>query len=180
MKWICKVCGYIYEGEEPPEVCPVCKAGRENFEPYSNELSWPDSHKLGAARGLDQNSLNSIKSLYAELNESVGIYLAMARAAQREGFPEIALAQKDIAKEKARQSALIAELLGESVSADAKSNLELRIASEHTLAQKLKNMAELAHKNGNDAIHDILHEICKDTSRVGMAQEGLYKRHSNK
>jgi rubrerythrin len=176
MKWICKICGYIYEGDEPPEICPVCKAGKEYFEPYSSERSWPDNHKLGLARGLDKDSIKSLKALYAKLSDSVAVYLSMARASQREGFPEIALVQKDIAQEKAKHAALIAEMLGESVSADAKSNLDLRIAAEHSLAQKLKDMADLLQAKGNNAIHDVINEICKDTSRLGMAQEGLYKR----
>ncbi|MDO5021945.1 MAG: NADH peroxidase [Eubacteriales bacterium] len=180
MKWICKVCGYIYEGAEPPEICPVCKVGKEQFEPYSNELSWPDSHQLGIARGIDQDSLKALRALYTELSESVGTYLAMARAAQREGLPSVALMQKDIAQEKARHASLIAELLGEVASKDTKNNIELRVASEHSLAHKLKERSEFAHANGNDSIHDVIHEICKDSSRIGMAQEGLYKHLSKK
>lgn len=176
--FVCSVCGYIHTGEEPPEHCPQCKAPKEKFyEKKGDSKQWADEHKIGVAQGVDTEVLEGLKAnFYGECTE-VGMYLAMSRQADREGFPEIAEAYKRIAFEEAEHAAKFAELLGEVVHADTRKNLQLRVEAEYGACQGKKDLATKAKQLNYDAIHDTVHEMCKDEARHGAAFEGLLKRY---
>src|SRR5574344_1017004 len=134
-KFRCKVCGYVYEGEVPPAQCPLCKAPADQFEeiveePVAKKYDWADEHKIGVAKGLDEEVVKGLRMNFEGECTEVGMYLAMSRQADREGYPEIAEAYKRYAYEEADHASRFAELLGEVVSADTKKNLEVRIAAE--------------------------------------------------
>ncbi len=177
-KWVCAVCGYVFEGEQPPEKCPQCGAPKEKFsEKKENSMTFADEHKIGIAKGVDPKVLEGLKAnFYGECTE-VGMYLAMSRQADREGYPEIAEAYKRIAYEEAEHSAKFAELLGEVVLPDTKKNLEMRVDAEFGACLGKKDLATLAKNLNYDAIHDTVHEMCKDEARHGAAFQGLLKRY---
>jgi rubrerythrin len=177
-KFVCSVCGYVYEGEEAPEKCPICKAPAEKFiAKDSDKLSWADEHVVGVAVGVDQEVVEGLRANFMGECTEVGMYLAMSRQADREGFPEIAEAYKRIAFEEAEHAAKFAELLGEVVAADTKKNLQMRVDAEHGACQGKKDLATLAKKLNLDAIHDTVHEMCKDEARHGAAFKGLLNRY---
>ena len=162
-KFVCTVCGYVHEGDQAPEVCPICKAPREKFiEKNEDELQWADEHKVGVAKDIDPEVLQGLRENFMGECTEVGMYLAMSRQADREGFPEVAEAYKRIAIEEAEHAAKFAELLGEVVTDSTKKNLEMRVDAEHGACQGKKDLATLAKKLNYDAIHDTVHEICKD------------------
>jgi Rubrerythrin len=177
MKWVCKVCGYVHEGAEPPEKCPVCRAPKEKFEKLADERVWADEHRIGVAQGLDERVVEDLRLNFVGECSEVGMYLAMSRQADREGFPEVAEAYKRIAFEEAEHAAKFAELLGEVVFADTKKNLSLRVDAEYGATDGKKKLADLAKQLGYDAVHDTVHEMCKDEARHGKAFEGLLKRY---
>ena len=177
-KFVCTVCGYIHEGETiEGVVCPVCKVGAEKFEEMKGELNWADEHRIGVAAGVDEEILEGLRANFVGECTEVGMYLAMSRQADREGFPEVAEAYKRIAIEEAEHAAKFAELLGEVVVADTKANLEARVAAEHGATQGKLDLAKLAKELNLDAIHDTVHEMCKDEARHGKAFEGLLNRY---
>lgn len=176
-KFVCTVCGYIHEGETAPEVCPVCKVGADKFEEMSGELVWADEHRIGAGAGVDAEIVEGLRANFTGECTEVGMYLAMSRQADREGYPEVAEAYKRIAIEEAEHAAKFAELLGEVVVADTKANLEARVAAEHGATQGKLDLAKLAKELNLDAIHDTVHEMCKDEARHGKAFEGLLNRY---
>ena len=177
-KFVCSVCGYVHVGEEAPEKCPQCKAPKEKFnEKVEGEMTWADEHKIGVAKDVEPEVLESLRANFVGECTEVGMYLAMSRQADREGFPEIAEAYKRIAFEEAEHAAKFAELLGEVVTPDTKKNLELRLEAEHGACQGKKDLATLAKKLNLDAIHDTVHEMCKDESRHGQAFKGLLNRY---
>lgn len=177
-KFVCSVCGYVYEGEEAPERCPQCKAPREKFiEKKEEEAAWADEHRIGIAKDVDPEVLEGLRANFTGECTEVGMYLAMSRQADREGFPEVAEAYKRIAFEEADHAAKFAELLGEVVTISTKKNLELRVEAEHGACQGKKDLATLAKKLNLDAIHDTVHEMCKDEARHGAAFKGLLKRY---
>ena len=177
-KFVCTVCGYIHEGDFAPDVCPVCGAKSDKFvEKNENEMSWADEHKIGVAKGVDAEVLEGLRANFVGECTEVGMYLAMSRQADREGFPEVAEAYKRIAFEEADHAAKFAELLGEVVVADTKKNLEMRVDAEHGACQGKKDLATLAKKLSYDAIHDTVHEMCKDEARHGAAFKGLLNRY---
>ena len=176
-KWVCQVCGYIYEGENAPAECPVCHVGAEKFEELKGEMVWADEHRIGVAQGVDEQVVEELRANFVGECTEVGMYLAMSRQADREGFPEVAEAYKRIAIEEAEHAAKFAELLGEVVVADTKANLEARVAAEHGATQGKKDLATLAKQLNLDAIHDTVHEMCKDEARHGKAFEGLLNRY---
>lgn len=178
-KFVCTVCGYIYEGEQPPEFCPICKAGSDKFIEQTGEMTFADEHHVGTAKGVDQRILEGLRANFTGECTEVGMYLAMSRQADREGFPEVAEAYKRIAFEEAEHASKFAELLGEVVDADTKTNLEKRVAAEHGACQGKKDLATLAKQLNLDAIHDTVHEMCKDEARHGKAFAGLLKRYFN-
>ena len=179
-KFVCTVCGYIHEGETAPEVCPVCKVGADKFEEMKGELKWADEHRIGVAQGVDEEILEGLRANFVGECTEVGMYLAMARQADREGYPEVAEAYQRIAFEEAEHAAKFAELLGEVVVADTKANLEARVEAEYGATEGKLKIAKKAKELGLDAIHDTVHEMCKDEARHGKAFLGLLERHFGK
>lgn len=178
-KFVCTICGYVHEGDSAPEFCPVCKAPTEKFKEMeaSGGLEWADEHRVGVAKGVDEEVVAGLRSNFEGECTEVGMYLAMARVAEREGYPEIGAFYKLAAWEEAEHAAKFAELLGECVTDSTKKNLELRVAAEHGATQGKKDLATLAKKLNLDAIHDTVHEMCKDEARHGKGFEGLLKRY---
>ena len=177
-KFICTVCGYVHEGTEPPKNCPQCKAPAEKFvEQATTGLVFADEHRIGVAQGVDPEILEGLRQNFTGECTEVGMYLAMSRQADREGYPEVAEAYKRIAFEEADHAARFAELLGEVLDTSTKKNLEARVAAEHGATQGKKDIATKAKKLDLDAIHDTVHEMCKDEARHGMAFQGLLKRY---
>jgi rubrerythrin len=176
-KFVCSVCGFVYEGEEAPDKCPVCGVAKEKFVEQSGELTFADEHVIGVAKGIDQEVIDGLHANFTGECTEVGMYLAMSRQADREGYPEIAEAYKRIAFEEAEHAAKFAELLGEVVEADTKANLQARVDAEHGACQGKKDLATLAKKLNLDAIHDTVHEMCKDEARHGKAFKGLLDRY---
>jgi len=177
-KFVCSVCGYIFEGEAAPEKCPQCGALKEKFsEKVEGDFTWADEHKIGVAKDVDAEVLAGLRANFTGECTEVGMYLAMSRQADREGYPEIAEAYKRIAFEEADHASKFAELLGEVVFSDTKKNLELRVDAEHGACQGKKDLATLAKKLNYDAIHDTVHEMCKDEARHGSAFKGLLNRY---
>jgi len=179
-KFICTVCGHIHEGENPPEVCPVCGVGSDKFEEQSGELQWADEHRIGVAQGVDPEIIEGLKANFQGECTEVGMYLAMSRQADREGFPEIAEAYKRIAWEEAEHAAKFAELLGDVLVADTKKNLQMRVDAEYGACKGKKDLATKAKQMNLDAIHDTVHEMAKDEARHGKAFKGLLDRYFNK
>lgn len=180
-KFICTVCGYIFEGEAAPDACPVCKAPADKFiEKGNEELVWADEHRIGVAKDVDPQVLEGLRANFVGECTEVGMYLAMSRQADREGFPEVAEAYKRIAFEEAEHAAKFAELLGEVVVADTKENLKARVEAEYGATAGKKELATLAKKLNYDAIHDTVHEMCKDEARHGKAFKGLLERYFQK
>lgn len=177
-KFVCGICGYIYEGNEGPDNCPQCKAPKDKFsEKVEGVLQWADEHRVGIAQGVDPEVLEGLRANFTGECTEVGMYLAMSRQADREGYPEVAEAYKRIAWEEAEHAAKFAELLGEVVDADTKKNLQLRVDAEYGATQGKKDLATLAKKLNLDAIHDTVHEMCKDEARHGKAFKGLLDRY---
>ena len=166
-KFVCTVCGYVYEGEQAPEVCPICKVGADKFMEQSGDLVFADEHRIGIAKGVDPRIIEGLQANFAGECTEVGMYLAMSRQADREGFPEVAEAYKRYAFEEAEHAAKFAELLGEVVTNSTKENLQLRVNAEHGATQGKKDLATLAKELGLDAIHDTVHEMAKDEARHG-------------
>ncbi len=177
-KFVCTVCGYVHEGDAAPAECPLCKAAAEKFvEQTQQELAWADEHKIGVAQGVDPEIIEGLKRNFAGECTEVGMYLAMSRQADREGYPEVAEAYKRIAFEEAEHAAKFAELLGEVVQASTRTNLEMRVAAENGACKGKKELATRAKQLNYDAIHDTVHEMCKDEARHGQVFAGLLKRY---
>jgi rubrerythrin len=177
-KWVCGICGYVHEGAEAPAVCPQCKAVREKFKQAAEgELNWADQHVVGVAKGVEPKLLEGLQAHFLGECTEVGMYLAMSRVADREGYPEVAEAYKRIAWEEAEHAAKFGELLGEVVTDSTKKNLQLRVEAEYGACAGKKEMATLAKQLGLDAIHDTVHEMCKDEARHGQAFRGLLQRY---
>lgn len=177
MKWVCSVCGYVHEGDQPPEKCPQCKAPASKFNKQSGDLVFADEHVVGVAKGVDERILEGLRLNFNGECTEVGMYLAMSRAAHREGYPEIAEAFHRYALEEAEHAAKFAELLGEVLSDSTKANLEARVAAEHGACQGKKDLAKLAKELNLDAIHDTVHEMAKDEARHGKGFKGLLERY---
>lgn len=181
-KFRCKVCGYIHEGDAAPAECPVCHVGADKFEEIvetQGSLAWADEHKIGVAQGVDPEILEGLRAHFNGECGEVGMYIAMSRQADREGYPEIAEAFKRYAFEEADHAARFAELLGECVW-DTKTNLEKRMLAEQGACEDKKRIATLAKQQNLDAIHDTVHEMCKDEARHGAGFQGLYNRYFGK
>ena len=177
--YVCKVCGYIHIGEEAPERCPQCGVAKEKFEIKQEEAykEYADEHRIGIAKGLDAEVVEGLRAHFVGECTEVGMYLAMSRQADREGYPEIAEAFKRYAFEEADHAARFAELLGEVVHADTKKNLTLRAEAEQGACMGKKAIATRAKELGYDAIHDTVHEMAKDEARHGKGFDGLLKRY---
>jgi len=176
-KFVCTVCGYVHEGSEPPANCPQCGAPASKFVEKKDESAFADGHVIGVAKGVDAEVIEGLKMNFQGECTEVGMYLAMSRQADREGYPEVAEAYKRIAFEEAEHASKFAEMLGEVVAASTKTNLELRVAAERGACQGKKDLATRAKQLNLDAIHDTVHEMCKDEARHGQAFEGLLNRY---
>ena len=176
-KFVCTVCGYVHEGNEAPEKCPVCKVPAEKFAEQKGERTWAAEHVIGVAAGAPQEIIDGLRANFEGECSEVGMYLAMARVAHREGYPEIGLYWEKAAYEEAEHAAKFAELLGEVVTASTKKNLEMRVDAENGATQGKFDLAKMAKELNLDAIHDTVHEMARDEARHGKAFEGLLKRY---
>lgn len=176
-KFVCSVCGYVHEGDVAPEKCPQCGVPSTKFKEAKGDLVFADEHRIGVAQGVDPEIVQGLKDNFMGECTEVGMYLAMSRQADREGYPEVAEAYKRIAFEEAEHAAKFAELLGEVVDESTKKNLEMRVMAEHGATQGKKDLATKAKQLNLDAIHDTVHEMCKDEARHGKAFKGLLDRY---
>ena len=180
-KFRCLVCGYVYEGENPPAECPVCHAKADKFVEIKEDAAktWACEHVIGVAKGCDAEIHEGLEANFAGECSEVGMYLAMSRQADREGYPEIAETFKRYAFEEAEHAAKFAELLGDMVW-DTKTNLEKRIEAEGGACEGKLAIATKAKQLNYDAIHDTVHEMAKDEARHGAGFQGLYNRYFKK
>lgn len=177
-KFRCTVCGYIHEGDNPPACCPTCRMPALKFvEVGSEKKVYAAEHVVGVAAGVDPEVLIGLRSNFEDECAEVGVYLAMARVAEREGYFEIAEAFKRYAYEEAGHAAMFAEMLGDTVSPSTKKNLETRAAAEFGATENKVALAKLAKDQDLDAIHDAVHEMARDEARHGKAFEGLLRRY---
>lgn len=177
MKFVCQVCGYVYEGEAAPEACPQCKAPASKFTEQSGELTWAAEHVVGVAQGVSQDIIDDLRANFNGECSEVGMYLAMARVAYREGYPEIGAYWEKAAFEEAEHAAKFAELLGEVITDSTKKNLEMRIEAENGATAGKTDLAKRAKAANLDAIHDTVHEMARDEARHGKAFQALYNRY---
>ena len=177
MKYVCQVCGYVHEGDAAPAEFPVGHVGADKFKEVSGEKTWAAEHVVGVAKGVSEDILADLRANFEGECSVVGMNLAMARVAHREGYPEIGLYYEKAAYEEAEHAAKFAEMLGEVVEADTKANLQARVNAEHGACQGKKDLATLAKQLNLDAIHDTVHEMCKDEARHGKAFAGLLNRY---
>ncbi len=180
-KFICSVCGYVHEGDAAPEKCPQCKQPSEKFKKLDENaaLSFVTEHELGVAKGCDDEMIKDLNAHFMGECTEVGMYLAMSRQADREGYPEVAEAFKRYAWEEAEHAAKFAELLGDVVW-DTKTNLEKRMNAESGACADKMRIAARAKKLDLDAIHDTVHEMAKDEARHGKGFQGLFNRYFGK
>ena len=178
-KYVCSVCGYTVEGEVP-EKCPICGAAKDKFTALNEgNKNYADEHRIGVANGVDAEILEGLRANFVGECSEVGMYLAMSRQADREGYPEIAEAYRRYALEEADHAARFAELLGEVVTNSTKKNLELRAEAEFGACDGKMQLAKKAKELGLDAIHDTVHEMAKDEARHGRGFDGLLARYFN-
>ena len=177
-KWVCSVCGYVHEGDNPPEFCPVCKVPASKFNKVEEGgMNWASEHVVGSAKDVDEEIKKDLRSNFEGECSEVGMYLAMARVAYREGYPEIGLYYEKAAFEEAEHAAKFAELLGEVVTDSTKKNLQLRVDAENGATAGKTDLAKRAKALNLDAIHDTVHEMARDEARHGKAFAGLLKRY---
>ena len=176
-KFVCTVCGYVHEGDSAPERCPQCKVPAEKFKEQAEERQWAAEHVVGVASGAPEEIMEGLRANFMGECTEVGMYLAMARVAHREGYPEIGLYWEKAAWEEAEHAAKFAELLGEVVTDSTKKNLEMRVDAENGATAGKFELAKLAKQLNLDAIHDTVHEMARDEARHGKAFEGLLKRY---
>ena len=176
-KWVCPVCGYVFEGETPPEKCPQCGVPGSKFNEQVGDRSWAAEHVVGVAKDVPEDIKMDLRANFEGECSEVGMYLAMARVAHREGYPEIGLYWEKAAYEEAEHAAKFAELLGEVVTDSTKKNLEMRVDAECGATAGKFDLAKRAKALNLDAIHDTVHEMARDEARHGKAFEGLLKRY---
>ena len=176
-KFVCQVCGYVYEGDAAPAECPICHAPSEKFTVQSGEKTWAAEHVVGVAQGVSEDIIADLRDNFNGECTEVGMYLAMSRVAYREGYPEVGDYYKLAAFEEAEHAAKFAELLGEVVTDSTKKNLELRVAAENGATAGKVDLAKRAKAANLDAIHDTVHEMARDEARHGKAFQGLLKRY---
>ena len=181
-KWRCTVCGEIVEGEHAPEKCPLCKQPAEKFEEVVDtaEKVWAAEHIVGVAKDAPAEIIEGLRANFNGECMEVGMYLAMARVAHREGYPEIGLYWEKAAWEEAEHAAKFAELLGECVSTSTKENLTVRVEAENGATAGKFELAKMAKQLNLDAIHDTVHEMARDEARHGRAFKGLLERYFGK
>ncbi len=179
MKYVCQVCGYVHEGDSAPEKCPICQAPAEKFTVQSGEKTWAAEHVVGVAQGVREDIIKDLRDNFNGECSEVGMYLAMARVAFREGYPEVGMYYEKAAYEEAEHAAKFAELRGEVVTDSTKKNLQLRVDAENGATAGKTDLAKRAKELGLDAIHDTVHEMARDEARHGKAFEGLLNRYFN-
>ncbi|MCM1558735.1 MAG: NADH peroxidase [Butyrivibrio sp.] len=177
MKYVCQVCGYVHEGDEAPAECPICHAPAEKFTAQSGEKTWAAEHVVGVAQGVREDIIKDLRDNFTGECSEVGMYLAMARVAYREGYPEVGMYYEKAAYEEAEHAAKFAELLGEVVTDSTKKNLQMRVDAENGATAGKTDLAKRAKELGLDAIHDTVHEMARDEARHGKAFEGLLQRY---
>lgn len=177
MKYVCQVCGYVHEGDSAPEECPICHAPAEKFTAQSDDKTWAAEHVVGVAKGVREDILQDLRDNFNGECSEVGMYLAMARVAFREGYPEVGMYYEKAAYEEAEHAAKFAELLGEVVTDSTKKNLQMRVDAENGATAGKADLAKRAKELGLDAIHDTVHEMARDEARHGKAFEGLLNRY---
>ena len=176
-KYVCSVCGYVHEGDSAPEKCPQCGVPASKFVEQKEDMSWAAEHVVGVAQGVREDIIEDLRANYMGECTEVGMYLAMARVAHREGYPEIGLYWEKAAFEEAEHAAKFAELLGEVVTDSTKKNLEMRVEAENGATMGKTDLAKRAKELGLDAIHDTVHEMARAEARHGRALEGFLKRY---
>ena len=183
-KFVCTVCGYVHEGDAAPAECPVCHAPADKFKEQTGEREWAAEHVVGVAKGVSEDILADLRANFEGECSEVGMYLAMARVAHREGYPEIGLYWEKAAYEEAEHAAKFAEMLGEdlepNMKATTKDNLAWRVDCEFGATAGKVELATCAKKNNLDAIHDTVHEMARDEARHGKALKGLLDRYFGK
>ena len=176
-KWVCTVCGYIYEGEQAPEKCPQCGVPASKFKKQEEGMTWAAEHVVGVAKGVSEDILKDLRANFEGECSEVGMYLAMARVADREGYPEVSAAFTKYAFEEAEHAAKFAELLGEVLTDSTKKNLQMRVDAETGACEGKFDLAKRAKAQNLDAIHDTVHEMAKDEARHGAGFRGLLNRY---
>ena len=176
-KFVCSICGYVHEGDTPPEQCPICKAPASKFVEQGDELTWAAEHVVGVAQGAPEEIIQGLRENFTGECSEVGMYLAMSRVAYREGYPEIGEYWKTAAFEEAEHAAKFAELLGEVLTDSTEKNLKMRVEAENGATAGKTDLAKRAKEEGLDAIHDTVHEMARDEARHGKAFAGLLKRY---
>jgi len=179
-KFVCTVCGYVHEGDSAPEKCPVCGAPASKFAEQKGEMAWAAEHVVGVAKGAPEDIVEALRMNFNGECSEVGMYLAMARVAAREGYPEIAEYWKTAAFEEAEHAAKFAELLGEVLTDSTEKNLAMRVEAENGATAGKFELAKRAKELNLDAVHDTVHEMARDEARHGKAFAGLLKRYFNK
>lgn len=177
MKYVCSICGYVHEGDSAPAECPVCHAPAEKFIEQSENMTWAAEHVVGVASDVAEDIKADLRANFEGECSEVGMYLAMARVAHREGYPEIGLYWEKAAYEEAEHASKFAELLGEVVTASTKKNLEMRVEAENGATAGKFDLAKRAKAANLDAIHDTVHEMARDEARHGKAFKGLLERY---
>lgn len=177
MKFVCQVCGYVHEGDAAPDKCPQCGAPAEKFTAQTGAMDWAAEHVVGVAQGASEDIMADLRANFNGECTEVGMYLAMARVAHREGYPEIGLYWEKAAYEEAEHAAKFAELLGEVVTDSTKKNLQMRVEAENGATAGKFDLAKRAKAANLDAIHDTVHEMARDEARHGKAFAGLLKRY---
>ena len=180
-KFSCTICGYVHEGDAAPAICPQCKQPAEKFKELvaTDKLQFVTEHEIGVAKGTGEDMIRDLNAHFMGEATEVGMYLAMSRQADREGYPEIAEAFKRYAWEEAEHAAKFAELLGDCVW-DTKTNLEKRMNAESGACADKFRIAKRAKELNLDAIHDTVHEMARDEARHGQGFQGLYNRYFKK
>ena len=195
-KFVCPVCGYVYEGEEMPAdfKCPICKVDGSKFKELDTSKLAAE-HELGIYKKTVANNpdipeadkqwiLEQLKANFTGECSEVGMYLCMARIAHREGYPEIGLYWEKDAYEEAEHAAKFAEMLGTTLepnmTGSTRKNLAWRVDCEFGATQGKFDLALKAKQYGLDAIHDTVHEMAKDEARHGKALLGLLERYFKK
>ena len=176
-KFTCLICGYTHEGDAPPEKCPQCGAPAERFKVQGDDMNWAAEHTVGIAKNTPQEIIDGLHMNFTGECTEVGMYLAMARVAHREGYPEIGLYWEKAAWEEAEHAAKFAELLGEVLSDSTKENLAMRVKAENGATAGKFELAKRAKELNLDAIHDTVHEMARDEARHGKAFKGLLERY---
>ncbi len=179
-KYVCSVCGYVHEGDSAPDKCPICGAPASKFNEMKEEAAYATVHEVGSAKGVEEDILSGLRENFNGECMEVGMYLAMARVADREGYPEVAEAFKRYAFEEADHASRFAELLGEVITNSTEKNLQMRADAEAGACAGKFELAKMAKQRNYDAIHDTVHEMAKDEARHGAGFKGLLNRYFGK